>query len=451
LRPLSVQPNVRRLAFLPLALTCLGFTGLANADLTFRRPGETNVSTPGAEVVPIRVVSGQIYVEATLHGPSGRDVSGLLVLDTGAPRLVVGLSAWNALDLDTLVLGGSFMKIVRRSLAIEMSSVRLSDFAIGGVVADSLLEPGVIGLFAPSLIEDRALVLDYQGSRWSIVPPRLAVVASDSATNDGGNLTRGARIRRSRAAYAAVLAPEAVAVPFRLFEGGRILVTARATDPARGWRGEPLTLLFDTGASACVLFDDVIAERVARAPSWPWLRGVPMRTMVGTSRMNATVVPALQLEDASRPLALTRVDVGVADRRALPEMEGTLPERIHGLLGTTFLERFQVVLDYGNQVLWLRPRPSAGASSLRSAHVGLRLERRWGGVRVAAVAPGSSADRAGIVVGDQVISIGGASLTEADTGAAEELLQGEAGSEVAVVTRHETWERVHRLRRDSKP
>jgi len=208
--------------------------------------------------------------------------------------------------------------------------------------------------------------------------------------------------------------------------------------------------LLDTGASACVLFEDVMAERVDRARSWPWLRDVPMHTMLGTSRMNATVVPSLQIEDASSPLVLNRVDVGVADRRSLPEIDRVLPERIHGLLGNTFLERYDLILDYANQVLWLRPRPHEVASRLHDPHVGLRLERRWGGMRVAAVAPGSSAEQAAIAVGDLVVSIDGSALT-ADPGDAEELLQGTFGSEVVVVTRREGREQVHHLRRSSRP
>jgi hypothetical protein len=433
------------------AFASMGWTSVADADLTFRRPGEAIRTTPGAEVVPIHVVNGQIYLEATLHGPSGRDVSGRLVLDTGAPCLVVGQRVWNALQLDTLEHRMGDLTFVRRSLSsVELGSVKLDDFPIGGVFADSLMAPDVLGLLAPSLIQDRALVLDYVNSRWSIVSPRLAMVASDSTASDVARLTRGARILRSRAAYGAIVSSDAIAVPFRLYEGSRILVTARATEPARGWRGQPLTLLLDTGASACVLFEDVMAERVDRARSWPWLRDVPMHTMLGTSRMNATVVPSLQIEDASSPLVLNRVDVGVADRRSLPEIDRVLPERIHGLLGNTFLERYDLILDYANQVLWLRPRPHEVASRLHDPHVGLRLERRWGGMRVAAVAPGSSAEQAAIAVGDLVVSIDGSALT-ADPGDAEELLQGTFGSEVVVVTRREGREQVHHLRRSSRP
>jgi len=84
-------------------------------------------------------------------------------------------------------------------------------------------------------------------------------------------------------------------------------------------------------------------------------------------------------------------------------------------------------------------------------HVGLRLERRWGAIRVAAVTPNSPADRAGIVVGDVLVSIDGVATADRDPDAAETLLQGEAESEVLLIIRHERWQRVERLKRATLP
>ena len=124
-------------------------------------------------------------------------------------------------------------------------------------------------------------------------------------------------------------------------------------------------------------------------------------------------------------------------------------EQVHGFLGATFLERFRLVIDYGNQIVWLEPRAAGGSRAFRGSHVGLRLERRWGEVRAAAVARGSSAAASGIAVGDVVVSIDGVAV--ADPGEGEARLQGREGSEVVLVTRHEGWERVQRLKRTSPP
>ena len=428
----------------------LAIVPAARAAVTFRGPADAHPWPAGTDPVPVHIENGQVLVDATLRSPSGRSVSGRLLLDTGAPGLVVRATAWNRLGLDTLVMGGGFYQIVRRPLtSVDVGSAQLTGLAIGGVTEDSLLNEGVLGLLGPSLLPDRGLVLDYARSVWAIVPPRLTVVSRDTSAR--GDLTRESRMRRSRAAYAPVLASEAVAVPFRLFDGGRILVDARACELDGGWCGAPLTLLLDTGSSACVLFEDVIAERVAHASAWPRLRDVPIHTMLGTSRIQATVVPSLRLTSAMPALSLPRVDAGVAPRRALPELEGTLPERVHGLLGGTFLERFRIVLDYGNQVLWLEPRPTESAHAFTRSHIGLRLEPRWGAIRVAAVLPGSPAAEAGIVEGDVVVSIDGLPLDDEDAETGESLLEGAANSEIVLVTRHDSLERVHRLRRTSRP
>ena len=438
------------IAILALAGSVLGPTvETAWSDLTFRRAAESSRWPPGTDTVSIRVERGHVLVPATLRSFSGRSVSGTLVLDTGAPVLAVAVRVWNQLQLDTLVMDGvSFMKRVRRPLAaLELGSARIPDLPIGGVFADSLLGPGELGLFAPSLIDDRALVLDYANRLWAMVPPHFAVLTSDAASASGANLGRGARVRRSRAAYAAVLGPAAVAVPFRLYQS-RILVEARVSEPDHDWRGLPLTLLVDTGASDCVLFSDVMAERVSRAPAWPRLRDVAVRTMLGTKRMDATVLPLLAIGEGSPPVTMERIEAGITDRGSLPDLEGegTLPERVHGLLGSTFLQRFRLTIDYRDQVLWLEPA-SRPLPRLVATQVGLRLERRWGEMRVASLKASSPAARAGVVVGDVVLMIGGRTLDDLSVEAAERLLEGAPASDVDLVVGREGMRRVVRLRR----
>ena len=411
-------------AFATLALC--GAPEHAGADLVFRRAGERPAWPAGTERVPFQVRDGALLFDVLLRSPSGRTVSGPMILDTGAPALVVTEGVWKRLGLDTLETDWNFMRRVRRSLdSVEMGSARIPNLAVGGVVSDTvLIPPETLGLFGPSVIRDRAIVLDYSAGEWAIVPPSPSVVSAETTAKLGPNLGRDARIRRSRAAYASVLGARSTAVPFRLFEGGRILVSARVTEPDRGWSGQPLTLLLDTGASATVLFDDVVAERVSRAAAWPRLRGVEVRTVLGTSRAEATVLPSLELIEAAAPLATGRVEAAIQDRRSLPDIEGALPERVHGMLGYTFLRRFRLLLDYANQVLWLDPLPGTASREFRQAHVGLRLERRWGDLRVAAVAPASTAEQVGIAVGDIVVSIDGRAAANLEVEAAEGLLEG---------------------------
>jgi hypothetical protein len=430
-------------AALLVSLAC----GPSRAAVTMRGSGGFDSWPGGTATLPLRIVYGQLLLDATLRSPSGATVSGQLVLDTGAPGLHVTDGAWRRLQLDTLVQAGSFYQQIRRSLEVELGSSSFPDLQTSGVIEDSLLPPGIIGLLGPSVLGDRALVIDYAAGRGALVAPRLALVARDS-TGGAANLGRDTRVRRSRAMYAAVLGAGAVPVPFRLFEGGRMLVTARACEAGDVGCGSALTLLLDTGASSCVWFEDVVAERVPRARGWPVLRDVPVHTMLGTFRMNATVVPRLALTDAATPLVAERVDVGVTSRGSLPDLDGTLPERVHGLLGATFLARFRLIVDSGNQVAWLEPAARAlRASAVGSAQVGLHLERRWGAVRVAAVEPGSPAAAAGVSIGDIVISIDGAPAMETDVEGAERRLAGRPGTTVVVVMRREGWQTIHRLER----
>ena len=222
----------------------LGGAGLAlhaedaGADLTFRRAVDALRWPLGTDTVRVRIVDGQVLVPTTLRSASGESVSGLLTLDTGAPVLALRRSVWDQLKVDTLALHGSYWSRVHRPLAwVEMGTARLPDLWIEDVYADSLF-PDELGLFAPFLLVDRALVLGYADSVWAMVPPRFSVLPDDSATASETSIDRQARIRRSRSAYAAILDSASIAGPFRLYDS-RILIDARVSRRIRtgvaGW------------------------------------------------------------------------------------------------------------------------------------------------------------------------------------------------------------------------
>ncbi|HEY3217355.1 MAG TPA: PDZ domain-containing protein [Candidatus Eisenbacteria bacterium] len=432
-----------------LAVALVGLPAGAHAELALHRAGEQRSWPAGTDLIPFEVRSGLILVKATLHSPSGRDTSGLLIVDTGAPDLALGVSVWNALNIDTLEVDWGYIRRIHRTLtALELGAHRVANVEVGGVVVDSILDRGVLGFFAPSFYRDRAVVIDYESRLMAVVNRRLTVVGTEAAASpQGSDLAKLAHVRRSRACYAGVLGPGAVPVSFRLFQGGRMLVSARVAEPASGWRSQPLSLLLDTGASACVVFEDAMAERVRPPSRWPRRHDVPFRTVLGSFREDATLLPKLLLTDASPPVEQEQVATGITPRGALPDIQGELPDPIHGLVGSTFLARFRILFDYGNQVLWLedRPRPSVQASA--RSQVGLRLERLLGEMQVVAVETGSSAEAAGIRAGDVAIRIDRAVLNDLAAGAAEELLQGEPGSEVVLVLRRDNMERVCALRR----
>lgn len=430
-----------------------GIPAGARAEVTIRRPDSAKQWPPGTDLIPFELRNGLILVRATLFSPSGRETTGLLVVDTGAPALALAVGVWNALNVDTLEVSWGYVQRVRRTLTgMVMGSARLEDLAVGSVIADSVLGEGVIGLFAPGSYEDRAVVFDYQGRQLAVVNRRLAMVAADTtAPPRGTNLGKFARIRRSRSCYSGILGAGAVPLPFRLFQGSRILVTAQVTEPAYGWRSQPLTLLFDTGASACAVFEDVMVERV-RPPS-RWLRqaGISFHTVLGSFSADAMLFPGLCLTDASPPLEEDYVAASVMPRHSLPDIQGELPDPIHGLVGSTFLARYRIVLDYDNQVLWLESQGDAEGRTVDRPQLGLHLGQLWGEMRVVGVETGSPAAEGGIRPGDVLISIDHAPVGDLDPEAAEKLLEGARGSEVVLALRRDRLERVHRLKRRDRP
>jgi PDZ domain-containing protein len=422
------------------------------AAITMRSRADAHSWPVGTDVVPFEFRDGLVLVRAALFSPSGRDTAGLLIMDTGAPDLALTAGVWNALNVDTVAVSWGYVQRIQRTLtALEMGSARVEHLTVGGVLVDSVLDRGVLGLFAPSFYEDRAVVIDYESRTLAVVNRRLTLVGNNLAASPGGGLGRLARIRRSRAQYDAILKASAVPLTFRRFKGGRIVVTTQVTEPAYAWRSQPLTLLLDTGASSCVIFEDAMSELVRPPSRWPVQHDVPVRTVLGRFNEDATLLPRLLLGDGSTTVEEDHVTTGVAARRSLPDIQGELPDPIHGLLGNTFLARFRIVLDYGNDVLWLEPRPKPSARSSDGIQVGLTLERLWGELRVVAVVRGSAAQEAGVRAGDVVVAIDHAPMNDIDAADAEARLRGEPGSAVVLALRRDRLERVYTLARRGRP
>jgi len=409
----------------------------------------TTTKTVVVDVVPIRDMDGEILVRARLLSPSGRDTTGLFVLDTGAPGLFLNVGVWNDLDVDTLEIHGSQAVVARRPLrSVTVGSTEIRDLWVASLQADTMFAPGVLGLMGPSVFGNRALILDYADQELSIVTRSLTFVRANMTPDphgvSSGHLTS---VRQSRARYGDVLPAEAIPVPIQFFQGGRILVKARVEDPSRAWKSQPISLMVDTGASATVLFDDTVTERIPPLRYWPTLPAVRTRTMLGDVLHNVTLLPRLVLTESVPVLASDRIEAGVVPRRAVPDIQGELTKEIHGLLGYTFLRRFRVVMDYANEVLWLEPQVRVQLPRGDRAQVGLTLEERWGRICVASVTPGSPAEKAGVSFGDVVVSVNGVQVESREPEDVEALLKGEPGSSVVLVVRRGGMERVLRLER----
>ncbi|MEL6536892.1 MAG: PDZ domain-containing protein, partial [Bacteroidota bacterium] len=100
-----------------------------------------------------------------------------------------------------------------------------------------------------------------------------------------------------------------------------------------------------------------------------------------------------------------------------------------GLLGAQVINRFQVVLDYQRNVLYLKPN-SHFQDPFHFPMSGFGVLWKDEEVQVGFVVPGSQAEQAGLVEGMEILSIDGESASTLDQ--CRELLRQE-GKEVTVV------------------
>lgn len=107
----------------------------------------------------------------------------------------------------------------------------------------------------------------------------------------------------------------------------------------------------------------------------------------------------------------------------------------NGLIGNTILDRFQLVFDYQESALWLKPTKRAQAgyvydrSGINLIAAGLGLHE----FSVLNVLPGSPADEAGILAGDRVLRIGWLTSNMRSLGEMQAMLQQKPGKKVTVV------------------
>jgi hypothetical protein len=391
-----------------------------------------SISWPvGTVVLPFEDLEGAILVSATVTQEK-RDTTGTFVLDTGAGYL--GLDHGLALELGIGSEGGSSELALSR---IPLSRIQMGDLSIDQAqvmtfdadVVRTVLDRPIIGLIGHELFRDRALWIDYSSKRVALIPSR----------GEEGTAAPVSPIPLSAAA---------VALPFRLSHGGKVLVRARVSPRngrATGW----LTFAFDTGSTKCALLvhakDDVTA-------GWrPALQGLESPTLMGravSSMVRAARFEAVGISDGASPVALPDVDVLVVHGPLGGELSRVAGEKISGLLGYSFLRRFRVLCDYPRRVLWLDPDPHFREDRpYEHSHAGLQLERRAGLVRVMSVAKPSPADRAGIRPGDHLVAIDRVSTSNGSLPDLGRLMEGKPGSIVSLTIRRGGHDTTYRLRR----
>jgi hypothetical protein len=444
-----------RLLVLPLAtgLTLVFATvhGFAFASASRPWPEASSIRWPeGTETLPFDNSEGVILLRATARrapvgteqvGGAGSDTTGWFVFDTGAGFL--------ALDSRFAVTLGILDSIAPRSIAVAQRP--LPRLTIGGLAIDQLApvllfrssllgrvtEREIMGLIGYRVVRDRAVWVDYGARRLALVPASTDQEMVDAEAIAG-----------SRRLLQAGLSSGAIPCRFRMTEDGKVLLRVRVT-PMSGGRATPwLTLVLDTGASKTTLFEDVLQPLTDTRKWRPVMKGLIAPTLVATTTARLCRARRVEVRGSSGTAQAEGVDVALVSNPMARDLEQLAGEPVHGLIGYSFLQRFRVACDYPRRVLWLDPTPGIGADrSPTPAHVGVQIERDGEAVRVVAVVEDSPAARAGIVAGDEVISVDGRPVAGLGSVAVARSMEGRPGTLVTLTLRRGELEQTYRLRR----
>ena len=418
----------------------------------------------GTEVVHFENVEGVLLIKVGLRGTNGVDTSGVLALDTGAGFLALDRELAQRLGLSDSIAPHSSIQLAERALPrfsigrFEMNQVS-PVLIVDGRVVRRVTDRPVLGLLGERPIGSRAIWIDFDTNTMALVPVRDRARSnhvSDTSAGDRSGVASeeiAQRVESSRHSLSGLLGARARAIPFELAGDGKIVVRAHLANPGLLKLSGPLNLIVDTGATKTVLFEDSLADLVPGSSEWPTLRGLTVPTLVGNSDAHVALVAALELEADSGSVRQLGVDAVVLRTELSQALSSVTGLPIHGLLGSGFLQRYRVVIDYPARVLWLTARSAEIAGRpYEYSHIGLQLERWDAALRVVAVAEDSPAARAGILVGDEVVSVNGLTVrggpdarSTADVGRVTRLLEGPPGTRVTLAVRHAGAVRTYRL------
>ena len=385
----------------------------------------------GTQVLRFEVLEGAILLRATLTPRSGRDTSGVFVLDTGAGFLALDLDLARLLGIADGAAGSAAVDVAARPLArLQLGGLQIDQVSPvltidAGVIRRVTGRP-VLGLLGQVLFRGRVVVLDYREGALVILPPETDPVLPSPVAG-------------------LALSATAVAVPFRLAGDGKVLVSAWVTGRA-GRPGRRLTLVVDTGATKSVFFRAALDRHFPGWTAWPALRGLGAPTLTGDESAELVRVAGIGFRVPGGGVARSGVDAAVLRGDLGQVLEGDVDEPVDGLLGYSFLKHYRIALDFPRGLLWLDPsRGDVGDRLEEYCHPGLQLESVGGAVRVLAVAEGSPAARAGIRAGDELVEIDGESVSGLDVVMVSRRLEGAPGTALLLHLRRGSGEWTCRL------
>ena len=427
----------------------------------------------GTEVLDFENLEGVMMVNGRLRG-SERDTTGLLVLDTGAGHLA--LDARLAMRLGIL----DHLPEVREDVGLSVRPLRRLEIGsrqmdqispvmtVDADVVRRVTDRPVLGLLGQSLFRNQALWMDFREEKLALipVPPTAETIRLTDAGSSRSLFGSGgaeARVRRydpvaldmkrwrrralaSKSALARALGRGAMAIPFELEGDGKIVISVRLSDPTPSRWSKPIALILDTGATKTVLFSPAIRRFVRGAARWRTLEGLSAPTLFGSESAAIALVPEIAIRVPGGSVRRRNVDVALLGGTLGPLLSRATGRTVHGLLGYSFLRHFRVCIDYPHRVLWLeRLEPEWDERPFEYSHPGLQIERVEYAIRVVAVARSSPAAEAGILAGDELISVNGDSVRDITIVELARRLEGEPGTRVDLVLRRGAQEHRHTI------
>ncbi len=185
--------------------------------------------------------------------------------------------------------------------------------------------------------------------------------------------------------------------------------------------GVPLTFLLDTGTNFSSLSQGGWSRLNQDKRLLPAIDGVRSSGTSATSKL--VCIPQMLIGRASYENLPMRVQPPTAGILSNPD--------ISGLLGSDFLMRFLVLLDFANNSLYLSPDPNFKADQDRFSTIGIQFAKdSTGFFTVMAVWSPTPASEANFSVGDQILSANGLSTIEMTQEDLSSQLHGNPGREI---------------------
>lgn len=307
---------------------------------------------------------GKIVVDVGVNGSTYT-----FVLDTGAPASLADASIMSA-------LGAGPYDVTLGDRKVTLKSLEFGD------VASALRIPGVVGILGADVFGKTALTVDYPRSRVWMQPAR-----------DEASLLACAHVEGKPAS-----------VPF--VKSSYLYVAGKA-------EGQDGFFLVDTGASFGAMpnaaFDALDGAHARNA-----LRGFYTPAAIGTFWARLATIGSYEVggKRVSRMLVRT-MDDGLLG----PTPPAFAGKTSFGVLPSGFMRNFMVTVDYPAKQLRLDAAKDAALTDpnvIWTTGLGLDDASTDPPVHVVQVLPKSSAEEQGVMVGDRLVSINGASVDAMD-------------------------------------